>query len=415
MDLSPSSSSQVLRSTSPSGTPSPLPRLTKPPSGPLFLAIDGGGTKTTAAISTLTDIISRSTALSSNYSDRGLLAATAAIEQAVRGAMEAIGLEWEERSGQIFESVWAGLAGVDSKEAVEAMKVSIAHLLRMDERGHDIVGSLENLSEAKGKEKERLIVTNDCDLLSSEISATSAEKGVVFVAGTGSIAIAFERSGLLDDDSSTGDMKYIGRAGGLGFLLGDEGSAFWTGREAIRRILSLADAKSYSTLAESTLVPLVLQHFGVKTVGELLEAVYTCTAGGDHARKIRIAEVCRLVQNSAFPSYRSSSLLPSHTSTPDPLALSILNLASSHLTSLLKTLCETHSIPPHESTLVLGTGLWSHLPFRRIVTEKFETKGGMRWKDVRIVGVMEGGPEGVACRELARRWMRDESRKINIT
>ncbi|SDD25778.1 N-acetylglucosamine kinase [Actinokineospora iranica] len=56
-------------------------------------------------------------------------------------------------------------------------------------------------------------------------SGTAAEDGTVLIAGTGSIA-----------------MRIVGRrraetVGGFGWLLGDEGSAFWIGREAVRATL----------------------------------------------------------------------------------------------------------------------------------------------------------------------------------
>ncbi|WP_432848234.1 N-acetylglucosamine kinase [Amycolatopsis sp. CA-161197] len=56
-------------------------------------------------------------------------------------------------------------------------------------------------------------------------SATSAPDGTVLVAGTGSIAGRIR------------DRRMTATAGGYGWLLGDEGSAFWLGREAVRSTL----------------------------------------------------------------------------------------------------------------------------------------------------------------------------------
>ncbi|QRP46702.1 N-acetylglucosamine kinase [Amycolatopsis sp. FDAARGOS 1241] len=56
-------------------------------------------------------------------------------------------------------------------------------------------------------------------------SATSAPDGTVLVAGTGSIA------------GRVRGRRMIATAGGYGWLLGDEGSAFWLGREAVRSTL----------------------------------------------------------------------------------------------------------------------------------------------------------------------------------
>jgi N-acetylglucosamine kinase-like BadF-type ATPase len=56
-------------------------------------------------------------------------------------------------------------------------------------------------------------------------SATPAPDGTVLVAGTGSIAGRIRKRRL------------AGTTGGYGWLLGDEGSAFWLGREAVRSTL----------------------------------------------------------------------------------------------------------------------------------------------------------------------------------
>jgi N-acetylglucosamine kinase-like BadF-type ATPase len=56
-------------------------------------------------------------------------------------------------------------------------------------------------------------------------SATSAPDGTVLVAGTGSIAGRIRKRRL------------AATIGGYGWLLGDEGSAFWLGREAVRSTL----------------------------------------------------------------------------------------------------------------------------------------------------------------------------------
>jgi len=56
-------------------------------------------------------------------------------------------------------------------------------------------------------------------------SATPAADGTVLVAGTGSIAGRIR------------GRRMVTTAGGYGWLLGDEGSAYWLGREAVRRAL----------------------------------------------------------------------------------------------------------------------------------------------------------------------------------
>ena len=69
-------------------------------------------------------------------------------------------------------------------------------------------------------------VTGDAD--SARAGAFLGAPGVVVIAGTGSMA-----SGWNGQSSA--------RAGGHGFLLGDEGSAYWIGREAVRAALRFQD------------------------------------------------------------------------------------------------------------------------------------------------------------------------------
>jgi len=69
----------------------------------------------------------------------------------------------------------------------------------------------------------RVLVLSDAEVAFA--AATSAPDGTVLVAGTGSIAGRIRRR------------RMVSTAGGYGWLLGDEGSAFWLGREAVRRAL----------------------------------------------------------------------------------------------------------------------------------------------------------------------------------
>jgi glucosamine kinase len=97
---------------------------------------------------------------------------------------------------------------------------------------------------------ERVEVISDAE--AALLGALGARAGILLLAGTGSIVLGRDSRGRL------------GRAGGLGPLIGDEGSAFWLGREWLR--LSPAGAGAARTLARrpdavariAALAPLVL-------------------------------------------------------------------------------------------------------------------------------------------------------------
>jgi N-acetylglucosamine kinase-like BadF-type ATPase len=73
-------------------------------------------------------------------------------------------------------------------------------------------------------------------------SATAAPDGTVLIAGTGSISGRIRKRRL------------VSTTGGYGWLLGDEGSAYWIGREAVRATLdALATGRPLTGLASAVL------------------------------------------------------------------------------------------------------------------------------------------------------------------
>ena len=71
-----------------------------------------------------------------------------------------------------------------------------------------------------------LDVVHDTRLI---LAAGAASQGIAVIAGTGSVAWGVDAAGTQ------------ARAGGWGYLLGDEGSGYWVGREAVRHALRLSN------------------------------------------------------------------------------------------------------------------------------------------------------------------------------
>lgn len=82
--------------------------------------------------------------------------------------------------------------------------------------------------------------------------------GVVLIAGTGSIAYGRNAEGE------------EGRAGGWGYLIGDEGSAVWIGLEGLRAAAHAVDGRG----APTAIVAHVLRECGAAELMEVLPAVY---------------------------------------------------------------------------------------------------------------------------------------------
>jgi N-acetylglucosamine kinase-like BadF-type ATPase len=108
--------------------------------------------------------------------------------------------------------------------------------------------------------------------------ATAGEPGVVVIAGTGSLAYG------------TGSGGRKAKAGGWGYLLGDEGSGYAIGRQAISAALKAHDWRGPKT----RLGELLLKHFAL----ERLEALYPLAYQRGLTR-VEVAAVTRVVVQAA--------------------------------------------------------------------------------------------------------------------
>src|SRR5690606_31065822 len=104
--------------------------------------------------------------------------------------------------------------------------------------------------------RARIVVTNDA--LIALIAGAGMKPGVVIIAGTGSIAYGVNAR------------NEAARAGGWGYILADEGSGYWLGRQALRAVVRAADGRGPAT----ALTPLVLEFFGVSRPQALVREVY---------------------------------------------------------------------------------------------------------------------------------------------
>ena len=104
--------------------------------------------------------------------------------------------------------------------------------------------------------KARTLVVNDA--LVALVAGAGPEPGLVLIAGTGSIAYGRNRRAR------------AARAGGWGYVLGDEGSGYWIGRRALAAVVRQSDQRGRPTLLTARL----LQHFGIDKPQDLVQVVY---------------------------------------------------------------------------------------------------------------------------------------------
>ncbi|MEV4057284.1 BadF/BadG/BcrA/BcrD ATPase family protein [Amycolatopsis sp. NPDC049688] len=125
----------------------------------------------------------------------------------------------EVAAGRVAEAITAAL-GTRDPGAVRACVVGMAGVSKLSDES---VGAV--FDAAWTRIGLTCAVRTVADAEVAYASATSAPDGTVLVAGTGSIAGRIRKRRL------------AGTTGGYGWLLGDEGSAFWLGREAVRSTL----------------------------------------------------------------------------------------------------------------------------------------------------------------------------------
>ncbi|RZQ61758.1 N-acetylglucosamine kinase [Amycolatopsis suaedae] len=126
----------------------------------------------------------------------------------------------EVAAGRIAEAIQAALEGADPG-AVRACVVGMAGVSKLTDPA---VAEVFESAYAPLELGTRVRMVTDAE--AAFASATSEPDGTVLVAGTGSIAGRIR------------DRRLVSTSGGYGWLLGDEGSAFWIGREAVRATLA---------------------------------------------------------------------------------------------------------------------------------------------------------------------------------
>jgi N-acetylglucosamine kinase-like BadF-type ATPase len=144
---------------------------------------------------------------------------------------------------------------------------------------------------------ERLVVTHDARI--AWAGATEAEPGVIVIAGTGSIAYG---------ENAQGESA---RAGGWGFIYGDEGGAFDIARQALRAVLREHEGWGPRT----ALTPAIMEATGAANANDAMHRFYTA-----EWPRARVAELAMTVDRIAEEG--------------DPLAADILRGAAQQLAVL---------------------------------------------------------------------------------
>jgi N-acetylglucosamine kinase-like BadF-type ATPase len=248
----------------------------------LFLGVDGGQSGTTAIIGDATGrILGAGEAGPCNHTAaaEGRLRLERAVTESLAAACAQAGLD----SATVrFEAACFGMSGgPDDKREI------LAAILRA----------------------ERLVVTDDAVIALA--GATTTGQGIIVIGGTGSIAFGRNADGHTTNGRTA-------RAGGWGYIFGDEGGAFDIARQAARAVLRMEEGWGRPT----TLREILLAASNSTSANQMLHRFYTA----DWPRS-RVATLARAVDAAAGES--------------DPIAMEIVRGAAQHLAMLAAAVRES--------------------------------------------------------------------------
>jgi N-acetylglucosamine kinase-like BadF-type ATPase len=261
------------------------------------LGIDAGGTKTVCQLADEHgDVLAEARRGGANLQAVGELE----VEKVLHDVMEEALGDAEIRPAAIC----LGIAGVDRPDDARVMEQIMRRI------GY----------------KARVLIVNDA-LVALEAGAPG-KPGVVLVAGTGSIA--YGRSAR----------NQSARAGGWGYVLGDEGSGYWIGRAALRAVLREADHRGPKT----QLTGLLLHYYGVGRAQDLIAQVYQGAL-----RPAAIASLAQCVQG-AF-------------NNGDEVAIGILRNAADQLEASAVSVARRLDLVGSDFPIVLSGGIFRAVPW----------------------------------------------------
>ncbi len=260
------------------------------------LGIDAGGTKTVCLLADERGhILAESRGGGANLQAAGELE----VEKVLHHVMEEALGDRDIRPAAIC----LGIAGVDRADDAEAVR-----------------GIMRRIGF-----KTRTLVVNDA--LIALVAGAGDRPGVVVVSGTGSIAYGRDARGR------------AARAGGWGYLLGDEGGGFWIGRAALNAVVREFDGRGPRTL----LTDMVLAEMRLDSPPQLIHAVYV---RGLH--RFAIAQIAPIVQQAA--------------SRGDAVATGIIDRAAAELAAAAASVIRGLDMRGDSFPIVLGGGVFRGLP-----------------------------------------------------
>ncbi|WP_431953648.1 N-acetylglucosamine kinase [Actinacidiphila sp. bgisy167] len=319
----------------------------------LVIGIDAGGTRTRAYLAEAAPdgaVVGEGVGGPGNAMSVERVALTQHLADAIRGAVP------EARRDEVV-SVVGGFAG--------------AALGTGPETGHELAAScLRAALESHGIHTREVTVCGDIEVAFASAPGTPAD-GLALVAGTGAVAARIEkRSQTLVAD-------------GNGWLVGDEGSGFWLGREVMRAALRALDGRGPWTI----LVEAVLSHYLGAPGGPYLAQE---RPGGHECLVLRNRLVPLVYAEPPVRLARLSPLAVAADRDGDEVAVALLDDAADQLAATVAALGPR----PGEPLVVTGGLLGPAGPLLGRVVARAEEMG------LDVLTVRDGGAGALALARL---------------
>ncbi|SHG46762.1 N-acetylglucosamine kinase [Ornithinibacillus halophilus] len=194
------------------------------------LGIDGGGTKTKGVIASSTgEIAAEATVGPSNPNSVS--------KEQLENEFTLLFNELMQKSGELFSEVkhiYAGMSGVEHPVTKSEMSQLITNIIP----------------------GQNVTITNDA--ITALYSGTLGKPGIVQIAGTGSITYGLNEEGK------------FGRVGGWGYLLGERGSGYALGSDALKAVFATHDGLGEDTL----LLHSILKKFETSELPNIVKLIY---------------------------------------------------------------------------------------------------------------------------------------------
>ena len=227
---------------------------------PLFMGVDGGGsTLRVAIVNAELHVLATERGAPVNPSIIGREAAQMAIRNGIVDALGQARLQPQDITALSF-----GIAGASN------------------------LHSGEWLAETVGPALPESLLVPSSDLEIALVGALAQRHGILLLAGTGSAVYGVAPSG-----------QQL-QVGGWGYLLGDEGSGYWIGRELLRRVIASFDEGP--SRGENALIRLCLEQLGLTEVRQIVAWLYRA----EEPPVTRIAGLAELVLNMAANDSKSA-------------------------------------------------------------------------------------------------------------